>query len=52
MPADLQRHLRACSVANCRSLSAEIVSRLEASVEGESFGEHGVMVRVLHRRSK
>ena len=51
LSVDRQR-LRRCAEASFRSLSAEIVDRLDASAEGESVNEHGVIVRVLRRPSK
>lgn len=45
LPPDLVAHLKACAVANCRSLSGEVRSRLEQSRAGESIDDHGVIVR-------
>lgn len=45
LPDELRAHLRLCAEANCRSLNAEIVFRLQASMVGESIDEHGVIVR-------
>lgn len=52
MPRALRDHLERCAQANFRSLGAEISARLADSVEGESFDEHGVMVRILRRPGK
>lgn len=51
-PMNLLKHLDAAAEANYRTRTAEILSRLEASIEGESFDEHGVMVRILRRPGK
>ncbi|MEQ1660295.1 MAG: Arc family DNA-binding protein [Hylemonella sp.] len=45
LPQELIDHIDACAEANCRSRSAEIRFRLEASIEGESIDEHGVIVQ-------
>lgn len=52
LPADLLVHLRAAAGASCRSLNKEIEYRLQASAEGESVGEHGVIVRRVQRLAK
>lgn len=50
IPDGLRAHLGDVAAANRRTLTAEILARLEASTEGESIDEHGVIVRVLKRR--
>ncbi len=52
MPIALFKHIDAAAGANYRSRTAEILARLQASAEGESVGEHGVIVRILRRPSK
>lgn len=52
MPMALFKHIDAAAEANYRSRTAEILSRLDASVEGESFDEHGVIVRRVARLEK
>lgn len=43
-PSD-REHLEAAAKAGFRSLTAEILMRLRASMENESIDEHGVIVR-------
>ena len=52
LPADLLAHLKNCADANCRSLSKEILFRLQDSAVGESIGEHGEIVRQAKHLNK
>lgn len=52
MPVDLFKHIDAAAQANYRSRTAEILARLEATTEGESIGEHGVIVRRVASTNK
>ncbi len=51
MPMKVVAHIDAAASANYRSRTAEINARLEASMEGESFDAHGVIVRIRRRPS-
>lgn len=44
MPIDVRLKLSAFAKASYRSLTGEIVLRLEASLENQSIDEHGVIV--------
>lgn len=48
----LFKHIDAAAEANYRSRTAEIIARLERSMDGESVNEHGVIVRVLPPQGK
>ncbi len=52
LPADLLAHLKKCADASCRSLSKEILFRLQESVAGESIDDHGVIVRRVASTNK
>lgn len=52
LPSSLKKHLQDCAAANCRSLSAEILFRLQTSAVGESIGEHGEIVRQVQHLNK
>jgi hypothetical protein len=52
MKVTLHEHLTKCAEANFRSVSAEISARLMDSIQGESFDEHGVIVRSVHSLDK
>lgn len=52
MPMALFKHIDAAAKANYRTRTAEILFRLEASAEGESFDEHGAIVRRVQSLSK
>lgn len=52
LPVGLFKHIDAAADANYRSRTGEIIARLEASAEGESVNEHGVIVRDLHPQGK
>lgn len=44
LPQDVIDHVDRAAQSQLRSRTAEILMRLHASMEGESFDEHGVMV--------
>ncbi len=45
MPVEMIQHIDRCANAMHRTRTAEILLRLEESIDGESFDEHGVIVR-------
>lgn len=49
---DLFTHIDAAAEANYRSRTAEILARLEATTAGESFDDHGVIVRQAQHLNK
>lgn len=52
LPPQMLSHIDAAARANYRTRTAEIQCRLEASIEGESIDEHGVIVRLSTLSSK
>lgn len=46
MPAQLRSKLRSAAAGNCRSMTAEIVERLEASFQGAGTAKHLLVLRI------
>lgn len=44
MPVEMLQHIDRCADAMYRTRTAEILLRLQESIEGESFDDHGVIV--------
>lgn len=45
LPAEMVEHLDRAADAGFRSRTTEVIKRLEQSMQGESFNEHGAIVR-------
>lgn len=45
LPAEMVEHLDRAADVGFRSRTSEVIKRIEQSMQGESFDEHGVIVR-------